>query len=186
MTKALAGGVLAQEVIQYDASGNVINPAAPVVTGTVTTKGAGFSISVPLTVTNGAYSIGDAVGGLITFAGTVSGAGKHGIIYDITLSGVAALAYHLWLLPADLAAGTVADNAAFAPAAADVAGCKGIVAIAAADYAAPQSAFNVASVTKLIAYSCVATSLYGYLVADATTTPGTTALTLTIKGEWVD
>jgi len=158
--------------------------------GTVPVSGAvsgnGFSISVPLTVTNGAYSIGDVVGGLITLPAVVSAAGKRGVIYNVTLAGVSALAYHLWLMTADLAAGTVADNAAFALAAGDMPKVVGIVAITATDYAAAQSAFNVASVLKPREFSCVATTLYAYLVADATTTPGTTALTLTVSGEWID
>jgi hypothetical protein len=159
--------------------------AAVPISGTV--KGVGFEISVPLTVTNGAYSIGDVVGGLITLPGAVSAAGKHGYILGVTLAGVAALAYHLWFVNADLAAGTVADNAPFAPAAGDLAKVQGIYPIAVADYAAPQSAFNVTSPdAKLIAFSCVGTTLYAYLVADATTTPGTTTLILTVKGEWVD
>jgi len=155
--------------------------------GTITEKGNGFSVNVALTVTNGVYSIGDAVGGLITLPGLASAAGKHGYVYGVTLAGVAALGYHLWLLSADLAAGTVADNATFSPAAGDLAKVQGIYPIASSDYAAPQSAFNVASpAMKIIPYTCVATTLYAYLVADATTTPGTTTLQLTIKGEWVD
>jgi hypothetical protein len=185
MADVNANGVITQEVTLYDENGLPVGASNPMpVAGAV--KGAGFEIRIPLTVTNGAYSIGDAVGGLITIPGAVSAAGKRGYIYNVVLSGVAALAYHLWFLSADLAAGTVADNAAFAPAAADIAGCKGVIAIATTDYAAPQSSFNVATVQKLLAYSCAATTLYAYLVADATTTPGTTALTLTLKGEWVD
>jgi hypothetical protein len=159
--------------------------ATPVpVSGSV--KGTGFSIPVTLTVTNGAYSIADVVGGLITFAGASSAAGKRSVIHTITLAGVAALAYELWFFASDITT-TALDNAAFTLVAADVAQCKGVIPIATTDYYAPQSSFNVATLRGVaFEYSCTATTLYAYLKATATTTPGTTTLTLTIKGEFID
>jgi hypothetical protein len=148
--------------------------------------GTGFSIPATLTVTNGAYSVADAVGGLITFANAASAAGKRSIIHTITLAGVAALAYELWFFASDITT-PAADNAAFTLVAADVAQCKGVIPIAVTDYLAPQSAFNVATLRGVaFEFSCVATTLYAYLKAVATTTPGTTTLTLTIKGEFID
>lgn len=152
----------------------------------VLAQGKGFNISVTLTVTNGVYTIADVVGGLITFAGAARAAGKRAIINTVVLSGVAALAYELWLFASDIAT-PAADNAAFTLVAADVAMCKGVIPIAASDYNAPVSAFNVATLRGVgFQYSCTATTLYGYLKATATTTPGTTTLTLTIKGEFID
>jgi hypothetical protein len=154
--------------------------------GSVTAKGTGFSIPVTLTVTNGAYSINDVVGGLITFAGAASAAGKRSVIHTVTLAGVAALAYELWFFASDIAT-PAADNAVFTLVAADVAMCKGVIPIATTDYKAPASAFNVATLTACaFEFSCTATTLYAYLKATAVTSPGTTTLTLTIEGEFID
>lgn len=149
-------------------------------------KGNGFSISVTLTVTNGVYTIADVVGGLITFAGVVSAAGKNSIINSVILSGVAALAYELWFFASDIATPAL-DNAAFTLIAADVAMSKGVIPIAVGDYFAPVSAFNVATLRGIgLQFTCPATSLYAYLKAVAVTSPGTTTLTLTIQGEFID
>jgi hypothetical protein len=156
------------------------------VIGDVNIMGKGFSIPMTLTVTNGAYTIADVVGGLITFAGAGSAAGKRSVIYTITLAGVAALAYELWLFGADIVT-PAADNAAFTLVAADVAQCKGVIPIAITDYLAPVSAFNVATLRSVgFEFTCVNTTLYAYLKAVAATSPGTTTLTLTIKGEFID
>ena len=150
------------------------------------TPGTGFSIPVTLTVTNGAYTIGDVVGGLISFANAVSAAGKKALIETITLAGVAALDYELWFFASDIATPAL-DNAVFTLVAADVAMCKGVIPIAASDYKAPASAFNVATLRNVGFYfTCTATTLYAYLKAIATTTPGTTTLTLTIRGKFID
>jgi hypothetical protein len=152
----------------------------------VPSVGFGFSIPVTLTVTNDVYSIGDAVGGLITLAGAGSAAGKRSMIRTITLAGVAALAYELWFFPANITTGA-ADNAAMTLVAADVAACKGVIAIATANYLSPHSGFNVATLSNVgFEFTCVATTLYAYLKATATTTPGTTTLTLRINGEFID
>jgi hypothetical protein len=152
----------------------------------VATKGVGFSIPVTLTVTNGVYTIGDVVGGLITFANAVSAAGKRSIIHTIVLSGVAALDYELWFFDSNITT-PAADNAVFALVAADVAMCKGVIPIGSWDYKAPASAFNVATLRGLaFEYSCAVTTLYAYLKAVTVTSPGTTTLTLTIKGEYID
>lgn len=185
MTRKLTNNEYASAVVPVDADGNIINNSAPVVTGTVTAKGTGFSIPITLTVTNGAYTIGDAVGGLITIPSAVSAAGKHGVIYDIILSGVVANPYNLFFFASDIAT-PAADNAVGTMVAADIAMCKGVIPITATDYLAPVSAFNVATVQQLLAYSCTATTLYAYLIAVAVTSPGTTTLTMTFKGEFVD
>jgi hypothetical protein len=137
-------------------------------------------------VTNGAYTIADVVGGLITFSGASSGAGKRSVIHTITLAGVAALAYELWFFASDITTPAL-DNAAFTLIAADAAACKGVIPIGVADYYAAQSAFNVATLRSVgFEFTCVATTLYAYMKAVATTTPGTTTLTLTIRGEFID
>jgi hypothetical protein len=146
----------------------------------------GFSISVTLTVTNGAYTLAVVAGGLITFAGASTGAGRRAIINTLTLAGVVAVPYELWFFASDIAT-PAADNSAFTLVAADVAMCKGVIPIAVGDYFAPVSAFNVASLRGIgFEYNCTATYLYAYLKATAVTSPGTTTLTLTIHGEFID
>jgi hypothetical protein len=149
-------------------------------------KGVGATITVTLTVTNGAYSIADVVGGLITFAGAASAAGKRAVINSLVLSGVVAIPYELWLFASDITT-PAADNAVFALVAADAAQCKGVIPISSADYCAAQSAFNVATVRGVgKEYNTTATTLYGYLKATAVTSPGTTTLTLTLDVEFID
>jgi hypothetical protein len=138
------------------------------------------SIQKTLTVTNGAYSIGDVVGGLITFD-PIASEGRCLLVPSVKISGVAALAYNLWFLSADLATPAL-DNAAFAWAAADVAKYLGHVQILATHYLADQSAgFNSATVPSVgVIVPRTLSKIYAYLVATATTTPGTTTLKLTV------
>jgi hypothetical protein len=141
------------------------------------------SIRNTLTVTNGAYTIGDVVGGLITFSGAVRQNGAYALISSVKLSGVAAIAYNLFFLNADLAT-PAADNAAFAWAAADTAKYLGHVQIAATDYLADQTAgFNSATVRNVcltVKAAATTQSIYAYLVATAVTSPGTTTIYLTV------
>jgi hypothetical protein len=173
MAELLTNNTYANRVLSVDAAGNILP------------GNRGFIIPITLTVTNGVYTIGDVVGGLITIPGAVSAAGKRGIIYNVVLAGVVANPYNLFFFASDIAT-PAADNAVGTMVAADIAMCKGVIPIVAADYIAPVSAFNVATVNKLLSYSCTATTLYAYLVAVAVTSPGTTVLTLTLKGEWID
>jgi hypothetical protein len=193
-------GAGVQRYLSATGTGANIDPFVPVesvavsggtittITNTVATKGAGFSIPVTLTVTNGAYTIGDVVGGLITLAGIVSANGKHAVINTVDLAGVVAIAYELWFFTADIAT-PAADNAAFTLVAADEALWRGTVPIATADYCAAASAFNAACVRGVgleVQAGAATTSLYAYLKATAVTSPGTTTLYLRVSGEMVD
>jgi hypothetical protein len=143
------------------------------------------SVKTTLTVTNGAYTIADVVGGLITLPYAVRENGGAAYVRSIKLGGVVAIAYNLWFLNANIAT-PAADNAAFTIVAADENKYLGHVPIAAADYVAAQSAFNVATVrnVNLMVQAAAATkSIYAYLVATAVTSPGTTTLYLTVDFE---
>ena len=149
----------------------------------------GNSVTLTLTVTNGAYTIGDVVGGLLTFAGATASAGGHSVINSVELCGVSALAYNLEFYKADLATPNVADNGTYTLAAADGLNYQGRVQITAADYVPAANSFNNACVKgqgKQIATATTSTTLYGYLVATATTTPGTTTIYLTVDFEYLD
>jgi hypothetical protein len=150
--------------------------------------GHGFSIPVTLTVTNGAYTIGDVVGGLTTLPAMVRANGKHAYIDTVTLAGVVAIAYELHFFTANIAT-PAADNAAFTLVAADEALWRGYVPIETADYKAAASAFNMACVRGVgleVQAGAATTTLYAYLKATAVTSPGTTTLYLRVTGSFVD
>lgn len=142
------------------------------------------SIQRTLTVTNGVYTIGDVVGGLITFP--VSGmVGRQCelLIPSLELAGVVAIPYELWFLNANLAT-PAADNAAFTLVAADLPKLLGSVPITAADYKAGPAAFNLATVRNIcldMQTAALNGNLYAYLVATAVTSPGTTTIYVTLN-----
>lgn len=155
----------------------------------VLTKNGSLEFSVNLTVTNGAYSIGDVVGGLITITNAVSANGKSAIIDSIVLAGAtSAIVFELWLLNADLATPNVADNAQLALVAADVPKMLGVIPIAAANQYQGQNAIFCASVPVALKVKAGAatTSILAYIKTTATTSPGVTAMTFKISGRWVD
>lgn len=150
-------------------------------------SGSGKSVTVTLTVTNGVYSVGDVVGGLITFANAVRANGKRAIVNSVKLAGVVAIAYELWFFTSDIAT-PAADNAALALAAADGLKFLGAVPIAASDYVTAQNSFNNATVrgVGLGVQAGATTSIYAYLKATAVTSPGTTTIYLTVDFEYLD
>jgi len=161
-------------------------PAGTNAIGTV--RSSGLSVTVTLTVTNGAYTVADVVGGLITFANAVSANGKHAIVNSVKLAGVVAIPYELWFFNANIAT-PCADNAVFGLAAGDGAIFLGVVPISAADYNAAQTAFNNATVRGVgleVKANVATTSIYAYLKATAVTSPATTTLYLTVDFEYVD
>lgn len=87
-------------------------------------------ISQTPTITAGAYSAGDAIGGKLTF----SGCPENGIIHGATLIDKAeqSAAIYLVLFDADFTA--VSDNAAFSVTAGEQPNIIGVISFAAADY----------------------------------------------------
>jgi hypothetical protein len=136
------------------------------------------SIVKTLTVTNGAYTAKDVVGGLITFEPKDQGAKF--LIPSLKLAGVVAIPYTLWILSADIAT-PAADNAAFTIVAADELKVLGTIPITAVDYVAAQSAFNIATLKQIgLEIQPSGNKFYAYLVAEAVTSPGTTTIYLTL------
>lgn len=151
-------------------------------------SGGGKNVTATLTVTNGAYSIADVVGGLITFANATRVNGGHSIINSVELSGVVAIPYELWFFNADIAT-PAADNAVFALAAADGLKFLGAIPITAGDYMVAQTAFNNATVRACglqVKSGAAITSIYAYLKATAVTSPGTTTIYMTVDFEYID
>ena len=141
------------------------------------------SIKVTLTVTNGAYTIGDSVGGLLTFSNAVREVGGVALVHSLKLGGVVAIPYNLWFLNANLAT-NAPDLDPFTFVVADQPKVLGVVPIVATDYiVAGPSAFYTATVRNIglqIQAAAATQDIYAYLVATAVTAPGTTVLDLTV------
>ena len=143
-------------------------------------SGTGVTVPITLTVTNGAYTAQDVVGGLITMASAVRASGKMAYLDSLTLGGqTSAIAFELWLFNADLAT-PLADNEAFALVAADLPKVLGIIPVPTnTQYQGGAGGVYFASIRGIgeLATSA-ATTLYAYLKHTTTTSPGTTSLFL--------
>jgi len=134
------------------------------------------------TITAGAYSANDVIGGLLTFT-LANTRGADGIVRSVRIAdgdNVKA-AVKLWLFAEQPI--TIADNAAFAPTDNDISKCVGVLAFAAADYTTAATGANAfaAKHEQGLDFTDTNGTLWGYLVADATPTYGTTTdLTITI------
>lgn len=127
-------------------------------------------VDVEATVTpkNTAYDAGDVVGGLITFA--IPGAAGGGILNTVHLSedDNEGAVLTLYLFRASPTA--ILDDAAFAPAIADLRKLVYVGAIAAADYSTSNSLKFVTIADINNAFAITGGNLYGYLVCTATPT----------------
>lgn len=136
--------------------------------------------AVTPTITAGAYSANDVVGGLLTFDFdsdiTVNGGiARHAVLTD---KGTVAAALKLYLF--DTVPATIADNGAFAPSDADILSCFAQVTLS--TYASLTN--NRICFSDAINRDFVTDNgkIYGYLVADATPTYASTSdLTLTLR-----
>jgi hypothetical protein len=133
------------------------------------------------TITAGAYSAGDAVGGLLTFVEAASVYKGDGKITKVVIVDDAkqAAVLDLWLF--DRTFTPTADNGAWDPSDADNQHCLGVIHILAADYG-PGADNNVASVDCDFDFTLVAggTSLFGQLACIGTPTYAATD-DLTVK-----
>lgn len=124
------------------------------------------SVSVTPTITAGAYSAGDVVGGLITFSLPTAGAG--GVINQIVIADDDNEKAQAVLYLFDSAPTTIADNAAFAPAIADLAKLVAVIAVASADFTTVNS--NAYAIKTAINQTYKGSALYMYCVCVATPT----------------
>lgn len=121
------------------------------------------------TVTAGAYSIGDCVGGVLTFANAARAAGYGGVIKNLTLVDDAGQdgQMELWLFDQTFTA--PGDNAAWAATEADLHNLVAIItSVDGAWFATGTPSVNVVEVSQQ--YTCVATSLFGQLVTRTSVT----------------
>ena len=123
------------------------------------------------TVTAGAYSASDAVGGLLTFAGAGDKNTDHGTVLRLVIvdDAMQNVALTLWLFNQTFTA--MVDNAEWDIADSDNQNCIGAILVAASDYSAGKDN-SVASVDCNFVYalSGSGTSLYGQLVTAGTPT----------------
>lgn len=130
--------------------------------------------SVAPTITAGAYSAGDVVGGLLTFelrpapvAGVTPCSGFLRIVSVVDDDNEkAACKLHIFRDQPS----SIADNAAFAPTVGDLQKRIGVVEIAAADYTTLNSNAQALVSGIEMEFDSVNGNLYAYLVADATPT----------------
>lgn len=137
-----------------------------------------------VTVTAGAYSDGDVVGGLLNLS-ELAGSGGGGTIRQILLVDDAAQSANIDVYFFDGEPSTVADNAAFASAmtAADLAKLVGVVSLS--SYTTLNS--NTYAVSTDVNLSHGTGELYAYLVLNGSTPTyaATTDIMLKVVG-WVD
>lgn len=181
----LISSVLYQRVkISHGADGSATDSST---TDPLPVMGGGVTISQTPTITAGAYSAKDGVGGLLTFAAAARHTAGHGKVNSVIIKDKAFVAnvLQLWLFDSDPT--VVADNGVFTFTDANLAKCVGVVPIAAADYY--QAADNqVAAIRNVgLEYHCAATSLFGALQCTGTPTYASTSdLTITLEIEYLD
>ena len=139
-----------------------------------------ITIDVTPTIGTDAYTDGDVIGGLLTFA--IPGANGSGIINRVVLVDDGNQDEPLDLFLFDDTPATIADDAAYAPTAADHAKIIGKVSIAAADYWSENS-LSVAEKNDLnhTFEANAQSNIYGYLVANGGTPDYAAAADLTIR-----
>ena len=133
----------------------------------------GITITQTPTVTAGAYSAGDNVGGLLTFANAARVSGGGGIIKDVLLIDDAGqdAETELWLFDTTFTAGS--DNDAWAPTEAQLHTLITVVKSTDGSWIAGGTP-SVCPIEVSRRYDCTGTSLFGRLVTRGTPTEAAT------------
>lgn len=105
------------------------------------------------TITAGAYTAEDAIGGLMTFTNAARDLNGSGIIFTVTISDKAKQDAEIHLFIFDQTFTATTDNNAFAPSDADMLNCLGVIKIEAADYS-DTSNNSVATKSVVFPYKC--------------------------------
>lgn len=137
----------------------------------VVSLNSGVTASQTPTITAGAYTALDAVGGLLTFTGMARQSGGTVLIHTVTVTDLADVKAALTLVLFDRTFTATSDNAAFDPSDADLLNIVGIVPIAASDYADFND--NAAAVRGNLGIVATldGTSLFGQLFLPAGSAP---------------
>jgi len=129
------------------------------------------TISQTPTVTAGAYTAGDAVGGLLTFAGAARYPGGGGVMKNVFIVDDAGqdAELELWLFNQTFTA--IADNAAWSGVSeADLENCIGVVSTETSDQGWMAAGTpSVCDIEVAKGYNLVGTSLFGQLVSPTDT-----------------
>jgi hypothetical protein len=176
----LQGGLVAHSVLTYAGltTGHVLTATSATAAAFAAPTGGGGTVSrmnipqTPTVSTSPAYTSGDAIGGLLTFANAAAATGGSGLILSATaLCKTPALLpiLELWLFNQTFT--PTSDNAAFAPSDADMANCIGVIPIA-AWY--DDTANSLAVWRGAHPYVLTGTSLFGQLVVRTAVTLGST------------
>ena len=130
---------------------------------------AGTAIDQTPTITVGAYSANDALGGLLTLANAARATGLGGVVKDMLICDNAGqdAEIELWLFNETFTA--MGDNAAWAPSEADLRKVVAIISTGGGAWFAAGTS-SVARVEVSQRYDCVGTSLFGQLVTRGTPT----------------
>jgi len=137
----------------------------------VDVQGQSIAISQTPTVTAGAYSANDAVGGLLTFASAGRSAGGSGVIKNVLIIDDAGqdAVLELWLFNATFTA--MSDNAAWAPSQADLRKLIAVISTNDGDwFAAGTPSVARVEVSQNYNLAAAGTSLFGQLVTRGTPT----------------
>ncbi len=127
------------------------------------------------TVTAGAYTAGDVIGGLLTFSATLSSQPGSGELREVMVYDNAKQQKALTLFLFDSAPSVIADNAAFNLSAADLRKCFAIVPIAIhKTYSTSTRGYSIARALSVPVFTDTDQSIYAYLVCDAAPTYGAT------------
>lgn len=145
--------------------------------------GWGFDVAVVPTVTNGAYSAGDIVGDLLTFANVAPVAGATILVTGafVNLKAAVTPALTLVLFNADPSGTTKTDNAAYSLAATDSQKVVAVIPISTLyDHGTPNSYYAQG---LSIPITCVAKDLYGLLIdGTGVTLTSTSDLQIRLRG----
>jgi hypothetical protein len=131
--------------------------------------GEGITISQTPTITAGAYSAGDAVGGLLTFTGAGRVSAYGGVLTNVLLIDDAGqdAQLELWLFNQTFTA--ISDNAAWAPSEADLENLICVISSLDGIWTAAGTP-SVSFIEKTIRYDLTGTNMFGQLVTRGTPT----------------
>lgn len=180
-TVAIGGDIGISGAVDVTGSAVDLNSAIPAGENHIgQVGGSSVVVAVTPTITGGAYSAKDAVGGLLTFANAARVSGGSGVVHAVTIIDNDSEAAELVLVLFDQTFTATADNAPFDPSDADLANCIGKITISSTDY----QAFNDNAVAQVrnvgLPFKLTGTSLFGQLMC--TGGPTYTAVSdLTIK-----
>lgn len=127
------------------------------------------------TVTAGAYTAGDVVGGLLTFPTVLASQPGSGELREVILYDNVKQQKAMTLFLFDSAPSVIADNAAFNLSAADLRRCFAVVPIAIHKvYSTATRGFSLARALSVPVFTDTNGSIYAYLVCDVAPTYGAT------------